>query len=89
MTNWHTPNEKSPDGCKLENGSYLREEVGRRIAALRVYKGLTQEELAEKAYTSKDTIRRFECGEGARLDTLQDIARALGVSLKQLIPDQE
>lgn len=48
---------------------------------------MTQEELAEKAHTSKDTIRRFEIGEGVRIDTLQDIANALGISLKQLIPD--
>lgn len=89
MTSWHTPNEKSPDGCKLENGSYLLKEIGRMIAAWRVYNGLTQEELAEEAHTSKDTIRRFECGEGVRIDTLQDIARALGVRLKQLIPDRE
>lgn len=65
------------------------EEIGRNIAAWRVYNGLTQEELAEEAHTSKDTIQRFEHGEGVRIDTLQDIANALGIPVKSLIPDQE
>ena len=50
---------------------------------------MTQEELAEKAHTSKDTIGRYERGEGVRIDTLQDIAHALGIPIKSLIPDQE
>lgn len=88
MADRRTFSEKRPSNVKKRELTLL-ERIGRNIAAWRVYNGLTQEELAEEAHTSKDTIRRFECGEGVRIDTLQDIARALGVKLKQLIPDRE
>jgi transcriptional regulator with XRE-family HTH domain len=53
--------------------------IGRRIAALRHARGLTQEQLAERAQLSVDVIRRLEQGQRstARFATLQAIAAAL------------
>jgi|PlaIllAssembly_1097288.scaffolds.fasta_scaffold113406_1 transcriptional regulator with XRE-family HTH domain len=54
--------------------------TGERIRDLRIKKGLTQEELAEKTELSVRTIQRIENGEvDPRSFTLQMIAKALNV----------
>jgi transcriptional regulator with XRE-family HTH domain len=55
---------------------------GEQLARLRRQRTLTQEQLAERAGCSADTIRRLEQGrrDSARLSTLEAIADALGVS---------
>jgi transcriptional regulator with XRE-family HTH domain len=57
----------------------------------RLERGLTQEQLAERACTSVDTIKRYESGnyDGVRLDMACYIAGALGVPLQTLLPQQE
>ena len=62
--------------------------VGWNIRRIRLGQGLTQEELAERAGTSSDTIKRYESGtyEGIRLVMVYHIAEALGVSLDALVP---
>ena len=68
-------------------------ETGRLIKELRIKKGMTQEELAEKTEVSARTIQRIENGEvDPRLYTLQMIAKALEVNYDMLIdnePDEE
>jgi transcriptional regulator with XRE-family HTH domain len=55
-------------------------EAGRLIKELRIKKGMTQEELADKTEVSTRTIQRIENGEvDPRAYTLQMIARALEV----------
>ena len=55
-------------------------ETGKRIKELRIKKGMTQEELAEKTEVSTRTIQRIENGEvDPRAYTLQMIAKALDV----------
>jgi transcriptional regulator with XRE-family HTH domain len=55
-------------------------ETGKLIRELRIKKGLTQEELAEKTEVSARTIQRIENGEvDPRAYTLQMIAKALEV----------
>jgi len=55
------------------------------ILALRRSRGLTQEELAEKAGVTVRTIQRIESGESkARAYTLKKIAEVMGVSLGEL-----
>jgi transcriptional regulator with XRE-family HTH domain len=55
-------------------------ETGKLIKELRIKKGLTQEELADKTEVSARTIQRIENGEvDPRAYTLQMIARALEV----------
>ena len=55
-------------------------ETGKLIKELRIKKGLTQEELAEKTELSARTIQRIENGDvDPRAYTLQMIAKALEV----------
>jgi len=68
-----------------ERGS-AAERVRRRIRELRERHRLTQEELCEAAGVSVDAINRIENGKRRpTLDTVEKIARALGVSTKDLL----
>lgn len=61
-------------------------QVGRRLRALRKRAGLTQAQLAERAGITPDYLGRIERGQGAvTLETLDRIASALGVPLRQLL----
>jgi transcriptional regulator with XRE-family HTH domain len=61
--------------------------LGRRIHKMRKFKGITQEQLAEKTKTSLSWISHLEVGqEVPNIAMLRKIARALGVEVKDLIP---
>lgn len=63
-------------------------ETGKLIKDLRIKKGLTQEELAEKTEVSTRTIQRIENGEvDPRAYTLQMIAKALEVDFSIFTED--
>lgn len=63
---------------------------GEKIAALRKAKGLTQARLAEILNVSNKTISRWETGEGyPEITLLAPLAKALGVSVDQLLSDEE
>jgi len=66
-------------------------ETGKLIKELRIKKGMTQEELADKTEVSTRTIQRIENGEvDPRAYTLQMIAKALDVDFSLLSEnDQE
>lgn len=60
-------------------------EIANRIRRLRKKKELTQEQLAEKVHVSTTHIGLVETGKRrASLKTLQRIASALGIKLKDL-----
>lgn len=60
--------------------------VSARIAELRRKRGFSQEALAERAGVHRMTIQRLEqAAHPPTLDTLEDIARALGVTLAELV----
>ena len=61
--------------------------LGRRIAAARELRDLTQHELATRAGLTQATIARIEKGRkpGLRLETIVAIAETLGVSLDGLV----
>ena len=62
------------------------ERVAARIAEIRVARGLTQEALAAKARLNRVTLARLERAmHPPNLDTLERIARALGVDLVDLV----
>jgi len=67
--------------------------TGKLIKELRIKKGMTQEELAEKTEVSARTIQRIENGEvDPRAYTLQMIAKALEVDYNLFVenePDEE
>ncbi len=61
-------------------------ETGKLIKELRIKKGMTQEELADKTEVSARTIQRIENGEvDPRAYTLQMIARALDVDFSMFV----
>ena len=61
--------------------------LGKRLRRLRRRAELTQEELADKTGFSQTFIGLLEVGRsGASMKSLQKIARALGVKVKDLIP---
>jgi transcriptional regulator with XRE-family HTH domain len=63
----------------------LPEEVGRRIAEIRVGRGWTQEDCAVRLRLTVRRLRRFEAGANLTLRTLERIADALGVSARSLL----
>lgn len=61
--------------------------IGRRVRDIRVERGMTQRELARKAYVNHRFISAFELGKmNCSLVTLHYIAEALGCPLVALIP---
>lgn len=66
------PRSEGPRGRTVEAD-------GTKVRALRVQRGLTQEELASRAHCDAKTIKRVEAGKPVYLQTLRNIARALGV----------
>jgi transcriptional regulator with XRE-family HTH domain len=64
-------------------------ELGRRLAAVRLARNLTQAAVAEQAGVSKRTVERLESGEvAARLSAFVRICRVLGLvdQFDQLVP---
>lgn len=66
------------------NYNFLYQKLAQRIERLRKDKGMTQEELAEKADLHRAYFWDIENGRNISIKTAYKIARALGVSLSQL-----
>lgn len=65
-------------------------EIGRKIKALRIQKGLTQEELADRAELTKGFISQVERDlTSPSIATLVDILQCLGTDLKTFFNDSE
>lgn len=63
----------------------LRVRVGRRLQELREKRGLNQTQLSDMAGINRSHLSQIENGAAApRLDTIDDIAKALGITLEQL-----
>lgn len=63
----------------------MKKLFGKRIKALRQYKGLTQEKLAEILGIGERNLSKIECGVNfVSADTLEKLAIALDVSIKEL-----
>lgn len=63
--------------------------VNTQIKELRMAKGLSQEQLAEAAKVSVRTIQRLEAGQDGSIETLNLVAGALGVSVRDLFEDPQ
>ena len=65
----------------------MSDSLGARIAALRVRRRLTQQQLADQAGISVDVIRKLEQGQRAtaRLDTITGLSHALDVPVSELL----
>ncbi len=66
------------------NYNFLYQRLATRIEQLRKQKGLTQEQLAEKAGLHRAYFWDIEQGRNISIKTAYNIARALGVKLSQL-----
>lgn len=66
------------------NYNFLYKRLGKRIEEIRRKKGLTQEELAEKAGLHRAYFWDIKQGRNISIKTAYNIARALGVKLPQL-----
>ena len=65
-------------------------QVGRRVREIRKRMGLTQSTLGERAEITPDYMGRIERGRGAvTLETLDRIAAALSIPLRQLLDVEE
>lgn len=65
-------------------------EIGKKIKELRVMKGLTQEELADRSELSKGFISQLERDlTSPSISTLVDILQCLGTDLKEFFSDSE
>ena len=77
--------------CDTVSGSIpmaIGDTVGATIRRLREARGLSQEALARKAGLARLTVIRIETGsQSPTLDSLERVAKALGVRLRALIPD--
>ena len=63
----------------------LKEKFGKRLQLLRNQLGITQEELANQAGLSLDTVSNIERGiNGTKFDVLEKFARILNVEVKEL-----
>lgn len=65
-------------------------DLGKKIKAYRILKGLSQQDLEDKTGVSKRSISRLEQGESVQMDTLFKILLALdlGDNIALLVPDQ-
>ena len=66
------------------NYNFLYQKLGTRIEKLRKEKGLTQEELAEKAGLHRAYFWDIENGRNISVKTAYQIAKALGTKLSAL-----
>jgi transcriptional regulator with XRE-family HTH domain len=69
----------------LKESSQLREKFGQRVRLLRSGRGLTQEQLAERAGISVDFLSLIERGKSSpSFENLDELADALKVSVAEL-----
>lgn len=66
------------------NYNFLYQKMGKRIEKLRRKKGLTQEQLAERANLHRAYFWDIEKGRNISIKTAYQICRALEVKLSQL-----
>ena len=69
------------------NYNYLYQKIGQRIEDLRKEKGLTQEQLAEKAELHRAYFWDIENGRNISIKTIYKITKALGVSFSEFFKE--
>lgn len=64
----------------------INKTIGEKVRTIRTKKGISQDELAEKSSLTRPHISMIERGSvSLQIDTLQKIADALGVQIKELL----
>jgi transcriptional regulator with XRE-family HTH domain len=71
----------------VDQSGEVGETIGWQLRRLRRLRGLTQEELADRANVSRDLVAKLEQGRRhtARITSLASLARALDVELSALV----
>ncbi len=72
---------------KTKNPDVFVRQVGKRIAAARKAKGLTQEAVAERLRMAANNYQRIEYGQNVTLKMLFRVAQVLGVPPVDLIDE--
>lgn len=91
----HPGGQSRPGGfwrsCKMTDRNRLRKPLSEKICDLRMMRGLTQKQLAARAGLSEDGFKGVEQGRRVdpRFSTVLRIADALGVTLDELITEDE
>lgn len=62
----------------------IKKLLGKRIKELRLAKGVSQQQLAEKSNIDQRSLSHIECGDTFPSKALLDISKALDVELKDL-----
>ena len=74
----------------MSEGVELEDTARRRLRALRQARGWTLDDLAARAHVGASTISRMETGQRRlAVDQLVTLARALGVTLDDLLADDD
>lgn len=61
-------------------------DIGKNIRDLRVKRGLTQDQLAEQLFVTRQTVSNYETGKSRPdIDMLEKLAQVLGTDLQQMI----
>ena len=63
-----------------------KEDIGKKISAIRKEQGMTQRELAEKIHVTDKSVSKWETGTHfPDIAIMEDLARALGISVVELL----
>ena len=73
---------KNPEFPQLLREAERRSELGRRLAAARERRGLSQTVVAARMRTSASVVSKLEAGGDVKLSTLQRYCAAIGRPLK-------
>jgi transcriptional regulator with XRE-family HTH domain len=88
-----SPDEATPPGketAQQEGSAAPLETLGARVRELRLARGWSQQRLADETGLCKDAVTRIERGtRKPRLETLKQIAAAVGLPLTKLIDFDE
>src|SRR3954453_14797878 len=80
---------KKPKPVSIEHAQIVKR-FGERLRELRNQGGFTQEQLAEKAQGTPSYVGRLERGGAAPgIDLVERLAKALGVKVADLLPEEE
>src|SRR3954466_13064735 len=80
---------KKAKQVSIEHAAIVRR-FGERLRELRTQGGFTQEQLAEKAQVTASYVGRLERGGAAPgIDLVERLAKALGVKVADLLPQEE
>lgn len=73
------------DTANYPSQENMAKDVGQRLKALRIGRGITPDELAKQSGVSRAAIYRYESGHLPKVDTVGKIADLLGVSMANIM----